>query len=129
MTPAETPASPSYNGKWWPQKPRQVMQQETQQQGKYHKSLIVNDIVGEKKKSLKFLSSFYLMTHKQRERSMHQKWENAKEQRSRNCSCKHIKTLLPQNVKAAMNLAQFTEELDTDISSECTEDIAEWVKC
>lgn len=60
---------------------------------------------------------------------MHQKWENAKEQRSRNCSCKHIKTLLPQNVKAAMNLAQFTEELDTDISSECTEDIAEWVKC
>jgi len=73
MTPAETPASPSYNGKWWPQKPRQVMQQETQQQGKYHKSLIVNDIVGEKKKSLKFLSSFYLMTHKQRERSMHQK--------------------------------------------------------
>lgn len=51
MTPAETPESPSYNGKWWPQKPRQVMQQETQQQGKYHKSLIVNDIVGEKKKA------------------------------------------------------------------------------
>lgn len=50
MTPAETPESPSYNGKWWPQKPRQVMQQETQQ-GKYHKSLIVNDIVGEKKKA------------------------------------------------------------------------------
>lgn len=80
-----------------PAKPWKVMQQETQQQVRYHKSLIVNDTVLEK--SLKSLSSFYLTTHKQRETSMNRKWENAEEKRSRNCSCKHIKTLLPQNWK------------------------------
>lgn len=83
MTPAETPASPSYNGKWWPQKPRQVMQQETQQQGKYHKSLIVNDIVGEKKKKPE-IPVFILPYDTQAERKINaskvRKCQRAKEQ-------------------------------------------------
>lgn len=79
MAPAQTSASPSYSGKWYPQKSWKVTQQETQQQVRYHKNLIVNDTVLEK--SPKSLSSFHLMTHKQRERSTHRKWENTKREK------------------------------------------------